>query len=158
MKVVSNSTPIISLATIGRIDLLSQLFGMIYIPQAVYHELKSKKAPGHQEVDAPCFQVKEIQGTQYVGFLLHDVDRGEAEALVLAKELQADALIIDERTGYLIAKGQGLHVIGTLTVLLMAKDQGLISTVKPLLDEMIRRGRWYSQFVYNDFLRKIGEL
>ena len=87
MKVVCNSTPIISLATIGRIDLLSQLFGMIYIPQAVYHELKSKKAPGHQKVDAPYFHVKKIQGTPYVGFLLHDVDRVEAEALVLAKEL-----------------------------------------------------------------------
>ena len=44
MKVVSNSTPIISLATIGRIDLLSQLFGMIYIPKAVYNELKSRLA------------------------------------------------------------------------------------------------------------------
>lgn len=158
MKVVSNSTPIISLATIAHISLLPKLFGTIFIPQAVYDELKSKKAPGYQEVDAPYFQVREIQGTPYVGFLLHDLDRGEAEAITLAQELRADTLIIDERTGYMIAKRQGLHVIGTLTVLVMAKQHGLISAVKPVLDTMIQRGRWYSQFVYEDFLKKIGEI
>lgn len=113
MKIVSNSTPIISLATIGRVDLFHQLFGAVTIPQEVYRELKAKKAPGHQEIDSPYFQMNAIQGTQYIGFLLHDLDRGEAEAIVLAKELQADSLIIDERTGYQIAKRQGLHVIGT---------------------------------------------
>ncbi len=158
MKIVSNSTPIISFATIGQINLLPQLFGTIHIPREVYRELKSKKAPGHHEVDASYFQVKDIQGIPYIGFLLHDLDRGEAEAIMLAKELQADTLIIDERTGYRLAKAQGLHVIGTLTVLLMAKNQGLIASVKPLLDAMIQRGRWYSQFVYDDFLKKIGEI
>ena len=157
MNVVSNSTPIISLATIGHIDLLRQLFGTICIPQEVYRELKSKHAPAHQEIDRPYFQVKQIQGTQYIGFLLHDLDRGEAEAIVLAQEIHADTLIIDERTGYQIAQRQGIHTIGTLTVLLMAKQQGIIPSVKPLLDDMIQQGRWYSQFVYNDFLRKIGE-
>ena len=107
MKVVSNATPIISLSTIGRISLLHQLFGKIYIPREVYNELKSKKAPGYQEIDAPYFQVREIQGTQYIGFLLHDLDRGEAEAILLAKEIQADTLIIDERIGYAIAESTG---------------------------------------------------
>lgn len=158
MKVVSNSTPIISLTMIGQIALLPQLFGTIYIPRAVYRELHAKKAPGHHEVDASYFQVKEIQGTPYIGFLLHDLDRGEAEAIMLAKELQADTVIIDERAGYRLAQAQGLHVIGTLTVLLIARNQGLILSVKPLLDNMIQQGRWYSQFVYNDFLQKIGEL
>jgi predicted nucleic acid-binding protein len=157
MNVVSNATPIISLATIEQMSLLSQLFGQIHIPRAVYQEVKSKKAPGYDEIDAPYIHVNDIQGTLYIGLLRHDLDRGEAEAIVLAKELNAETLIIDERTGYLIAKEQGLHVIGTLTVLLMAKEQGVIPVVKPLLDKMMRRGRWYSQFVYTDFLRKIGE-
>ncbi len=158
MKVVSNSTPIISLATIHQIALLPQLFGTVHIPREVYRELKSKKAPGSQEVDASYFQVNDIQGTPYIGFLLHDLDRGEAEAIMLAKEFQADTLILDERTGYRLAKAQGLHVIGTLTVLLIAKNQGLITSVKPLLDDMIQQGRWYSRFVYTDVLKKIGEL
>lgn len=158
MNVVSNATPIISLAAIGRLELCQQLFGQISIPQAVYQEIKAKKAPGHQEIDASYVRVQAIQGVLYVDLLTHELDRGEAEAILLAKELHADALIIDERAGYLIAKAQGLHVIGTLTVLLMAKEHRLIPAVKPLLDEMLRRGRWYSQRVYVDFLTKIGEL
>lgn len=158
MKVVSNTTPIISLATIGQVALFKQLFGTIHIPHAVYAELKTKQAPGHSEIDASYFQQRTIQGTLYVGLLDHDLDRGETEAIVLAKELNADTLIMDERTGYLIAQEQGIHVIGTLTVLLMAKAQGFIPAVKPLLDEMIERGRWYSPFVYDNFLKKIGEL
>jgi predicted nucleic acid-binding protein len=53
---------------------------------------------------------------------------------------------------------QGLSVIGTLTVLLMAKKRGLIQEIKPVLDEMIEKGRWYSRRVYNHFLRSIGEI
>ena len=129
MTVVSNSTPIISLASIGATDILHQLFGKILIPQAVYYELKSKKAPGYEEVDASYFHITNIKGTPYIGFLLHDLDRGEAEAIMLAKEIQEDTLIIDERTGYRIARAQNIHTIGTLSVLLMAKKQGLIKSV-----------------------------
>lgn len=158
MNVVSNSTPIISLASIGRIDLLAQLFGQILVPRAVHDELKAKKAPGYQEIDRPPFRVMNIQGTLYSGLLRHEIYRGEAETIILAQEVQAETVIIDERTGYLLAKAQGLQVIGTLTVLLMAKEHGLIPQVKPLLDVMLSRGRWYSQRVYQDFLMKIGEL
>ena len=83
MKVVSNATPIISLATIGRISLLHQLFGKIYIPREVYNELKSKKAPGYQEIDAPYFQVREIQGTPYIGFLLYELSDQFIQFLIL---------------------------------------------------------------------------
>ena len=157
MIVVSNSTPIISLATVGQISLLDTLFGRIAIPREVARELKSNKYPGYQDIDQPWCEIKDVQGMLYVGFLCHDLDRGEAETITLAKELQADTVILDERTGYQIAKQQGLHVIGTLTVLLMAKQQGLIPSVRPLLDEMIQKGRWYSQSVYHSFLRQIGE-
>ncbi|MCP4404746.1 MAG: DUF3368 domain-containing protein [bacterium] len=157
MIVVSNSTPIISLATVGQISLLETLFGHVSIPREVERELKSHRYPGHDDIDQPWCETKDVQGMLYVGFLYHDLDRGEAEAITLAKELHADTLIIDERTGYMIAKQQGLHVIGTLTVLLLAKQQGYLSSVRPILDEMIQKGRWYSQSVYHTFLRQIGE-
>jgi predicted nucleic acid-binding protein len=157
MIVVSNSTPIISLATVGQIALFEALFGRVYIPREVERELKDNQYPGHDDIDHVWCTTKDVQGTLYVGFLCHDLDRGEAEAITLAKELHADTLILDERTGYKIAKQQGLHVIGTLTVLLMAKQHGLIPSVRPILDEMIQKGRWYSQAVYRSFLRQIGE-
>jgi len=157
MKIVSNTTPIISLASIGQLSLLTDLFGKIYIPQAVYNEIKYKKSYGYQEIDNIDFEVVTIQGNDYLGFLLNELDKGEAEAIFLAKELNADMLIIDERMGYKIAQSQNLYSIGTLTVLQVAKEKQLIAKVKPLLDEMIQKGRWYSKAVYKQFLTQIGE-
>lgn len=158
MKVVSNATPIISLATINQLSLLQKLFGKIYVPKAVYKEIKVKEAFGYQEIDSEYFQIAEITGKKYLGFLLNDLDLGEAEAILLSTEIDADVLIIDERLGYKMAKSQKINAIGTLSVLLMAKQQGLIENVKPLLDEMIQKGSWYSHAVYNNFLKQIGEL
>ncbi|MCX7098386.1 MAG: DUF3368 domain-containing protein [Methylococcales bacterium] len=157
MKVVSNTTPIISLASIGKLSLLPELFGKIYIPQAVHDEIKSKKSYGYQEIDNPDFEVVSIQGNDYLGFLLNELDKGEAEAIFLAKEIKAEILIIDERMGYKIAQSQSLYSIGTLTVLQVAKEKQLIKNVKPLLDELIKKGRWYSEAVYTQFLKQVGE-
>ena|SRR3989338_5521158 len=157
MKVASNTTPIISLSSIQRLELLKLLFKQIYIPKAVYHEIKTKKLFGYKEIDADWVKVMEIKGRKYLGFLLNDLDMGEAEAIVLAKEIEADILLIDERIGYDIAKSQNIFAIGTLTVLLMAKRKGLIQSVKPLLNEMIQKGRWYSEKTCKGFFEKIGE-
>lgn len=157
MKVVSNTTPIISLSSIGYLSLLPNLFGQVYIPKAVYQEIKSKKAFGYNEIDSDFIKTIEIKGTMYLGFLLNDLDLGEAEAIILATEINADALIIDERLGYKIAQSKGINAIGTLSILLMAKEQGIIKSVKPLLDEMIQKGRWYSKSVYENFLKQTNE-
>ena len=158
MRVVCNSTPIISLASIQQVELLDLLFDRVYIPRAVYDELRSKRAHGYREVDADPFEVQEIQDARHLGLLLKELDQGEAEAILLAKEMEADFLLIDERVGYQIARAQGIAPIGTLTILLLAKQQKLILAVRPLLDDMIRKGRWYSQSVYTSFLTSIGEL
>lgn len=157
MKVVSDATPIISLSSIHKLKLLQLLFKQIYIPKAVYKEIKSKKHFGYKEIDADWFNVSDIKGKSYLGFLLNDLDAGEAEAIVLAKEIKAEILLIDERIGYHIAKSQNIFAIVTLSVLLIAKQKGLIQSVRPLLDEMMKKGRWYSKRTYESFLDKIGE-
>lgn len=157
MIVVSNSTPIISLSCIGNIGILKSIFGDIYIPNAVYYEIKSKNTYGYKEIDDPFFIRRTIHGTQYLGFLLNDLDKGEAEAIILSKELKADYLIIDERFGLSIAQKNGVSCLGTLSILKIAKEKGFVSKVKPLLDEMIRKGRWYSSKIYDEFLKSINE-
>ena len=72
--------------------------------------------------------------------------------------MNAKYIIIDDYLAYKIAKNSGLNAIRTLSVLLKAKEKGIVKEIKPLLDEMIAKGRWYSQRVYFNFLRKIGEL
>jgi len=158
MIVVSNTTPIISLVSIGKVDLLEQIFGKIIIPKAVYNEIKQKKSYGFDDIDKSFFEIKEISEPKYLDLLLKDVDIGEAEAILLSKELNSDILIIDERIGLDLANLNNIFCVGTLTVLKIAKDNKLIDNVKPLLDEMILKGRYYSINVYNKFLSKIGEL
>jgi uncharacterized protein len=68
--------------------------------------------------------------------LLHELDAGEAEAIVLALESHADLLLMDERLGRDIASHFSLKYIGLIGVLVVAKRKGLISAVKPYLDEL----------------------
>jgi predicted nucleic acid-binding protein len=158
MKIVTNTTPLISLAAIGKFSLFQQLFETIIIPQAVHDEIKVKQSFAYKEIDADWVQVKQVEDELYCQLLRNDLDQGEAECICLAKEIAADALIIDERMGYKIAQSQGFFVIGSLTVLAMAKKAELIEQVKPLLKDLIEAGRWYSPAVYKDFLQKIGEI
>lgn len=158
MKTVSNTTPIISLSSIGKIEILKDLFQEIIIPKAVYDEIKVKQDYGYNEVDLSFITVQRIQDTDREKFLLEQLDAGEVQAIVLSKEINADNTIIDENTGYIIAKKSGLNVIRTLSILLKAKEVGIITEVKPLLDEMISKGRWYSNHVYYSFLKKANEL
>jgi len=158
MIVVSNTTPIISLASIQQIEIFERLFGEIIVPHAVYEEIKAKESWGYKEIDLEFVRVETIRGELYKDFLLNQLDSGESETILLAKELNADLVIIDENLAYKIAKNSGLNVTRTLSILLKAKESGIIGQVKPLLDEMIAKGRWYSQNVYESFLKKIGEL
>jgi predicted nucleic acid-binding protein len=158
MKVVSNATPIITLSSIDRIDILQGMFGHIIVSRAVYNEIKAKRRYGYDEIDSSFIEVKSIQGEKYRDLLLNQLDIGEAETIILAKEIDADFVIIDENLGYKIAKNSDLQVIRTLSILLGAKEKGLVPAIKPLLDEMIAKGRWYSKSVYETCLRRCNEI
>ena len=158
MKVVVNTTPIISLAAINHLPILEKLFGKIIIAEAVYQEIKAKQSHAYHEIDSPFIEVQKIEGYLYKELLLNQLDSGEAETIILAKEIEADFVIIDENLGYKFANNAGLKTIRTLSILLKAKEKNIISEIKPLLDEMIIKGRWYSTNVYEAFLERAGEL
>lgn len=157
MIVVSNSTPIISLSSINKIDILHSLFSNIFIPLAVYQEIRKKKLYGYDEIEESFFIKQDIQSKQFLGFLRKDLDEGESEAILLAKEINADLLIIDERIGLRIAKNEGIDCLGTLSILRIAKEENIIQEVKPLLYELKNKGRWYSKKLIEEFLIAIKE-
>jgi predicted nucleic acid-binding protein len=86
------------------------------------------------------------------------LDKGEAEVIVLSKELGAGLIIIDELTARKVAIMMGLPVIGAAGLLMHAKRTGLIKEVKPLLDDMILKGIRYKESFYREVLKSIGEL
>jgi len=158
LKTVANTTPIISLCSIGRLDILEKIFGEIIISEAVYQEIKAKESYGYKEIDSKFIKVEAIQDSNYLSLLLNQLDAGEAETIILAKELKADNVIIDENLGYRIAKNSDMNVIRTLSILLKAKNLGIVGELKLLLDELVFNGRWYSKNVYYTFLKKAGEI
>lgn len=131
MIVVSDTTAITSLIQIGRENLLTQLYGEVLIPEAVADEL---------QVTHPCLpkvlQIRSIHNGAEIERFLSDLDKGEAEAIVLAKECSADLLLMDEAEGRRIAIDEGLKIIGLVGLLIQAKHKGLITSVRALTDEL----------------------
>ena len=103
MIVVSNTTPLIGLASIGQFKLLRKLFGEIYIPRAVYNEavvFGREQGGAKREVSgAKWVKVKEVKDRLAVEVLLDELDLGEAETIVLAREINADWVLMDEKKG-----------------------------------------------------------
>lgn len=164
MIVVSDTSPITNLAAIGQLDLLRQLYTTIVIPVAVYNEMVAveKLVPGAVEVQTLSWiQTQAVATTQSVIDIQanqNDIDLGEAEAIILALELKADLLLMDERRGRILAASYGLSVTGLLGVLLQAKRNGLILAVKPLIDQLIQEADFrVSSELYATVLQTAGE-
>lgn len=161
MIIVSDTSPIINLAILGKLDILPALFGRVIIPQKVFEEITIQGAdmPGADEVRAATWvEVKECTNTTLIQALQLQVDPGEAEAIALALEIHAELLLIDERMGRQLAKEFQLPIMGLLGVLKVAKEKGLISKIKPLLDQLIHiAGFRISKELYQEILETEGE-
>ena len=160
LEVVSNSGPLIALAEINQFLLLQQLFGELSIPSAVYTEVVVDGAgqPGAKETaEADWIKMVEVQDRLAVDLLRDELGPGQSEAIVLATELSADYLLLDDLKARRKARHLGLRVSGTLGVLLMAKAAGLVKEVKPLLDQLWKTDLRVSPEVYQDVLAKAGE-
>ena len=83
--------------------------------------------------------------------------KGEAEAIVLARELQADVLILDDATARRVAEAEGRNVVGLLGLLLHAKLHGLVGAVKPILDDMVEAGFFLDDSLYRSILSHARE-
>ncbi len=125
--VVSDASPLIAFFWLGQLHLLPTLFGQIYISPLVHHEILSQPytidtTPLHS---LTWLRVQPIQNHLASTLLQDQLDAGESEAIVLAHELSASLLLMDERRGRRQAIRGGLTVIGTLGTLLRARQIGI---------------------------------
>jgi len=151
--VVSDTSPITNLATIGQFELLRLLHAEVYIAEGVWDELNAggESWPGSDQVAAAHWVHRSaVSNRALVVALQRDLDRGEAESIALALELDADLVLLDEREGRRAARRLGLRVVGVLGLLLEAKAKGLVPALRPYLDALRERAGFYlSDGVYD---------
>ena len=153
MIVVSDTSPLTALLTIGAAEILPQLFGEVVIPEAVKEELLRN----HSTLP-DWLRVAAVKNPLAARRLARVVDLGEAEAIELAKELHADRLLIDERKGRRLATAEGVPIIGLLGVVLLAKKKQLIPTARGLLEKLAEdAGVYLDEGIRKAALRSVGE-
>ena len=144
MPVVSNTSPLLNLAIIDLLDLLRDQFGEVLIPDAVLAELRvDEPLPGSAQlrhaVDRGWLRLVHVRDQPLIALLTQTLDVGEAEAIALALETEPELLLVDERDGRRVATSLGLTVTGVVGILLRAKREGTIASLRKALVELETR-------------------
>lgn len=159
--IISNTTPLINFAEIGRMDVLEALFGSVTITPAVVDELRVKSAlfPLTARVPAlPAICIQAPADRLLVRGYAAQVHAGEAECLALAMEHPGSLLLLDDLAARGLASANRLLFTGTLGCLTQAKKQGLITAMRPLLRELRTNTRfWISDVLEKRVMRDCGE-
>ncbi len=159
--VVADTSPLIGLARVGLLPVLSQLFTTVYASAAVVAEAtrdadRPRAAAIQQALRDGALVARNVEHTPELNALTAVLDAGEAEALLLAEHLELPVLI-DERRGRGVAKAIGLEVIGTGAVLIASKNRGLITSVAPYLDRLQESGYRLSDALISAIRQRCGE-
>ncbi|MCK5855447.1 MAG: hypothetical protein KAG56_09515 [Sulfurovaceae bacterium] len=153
--IISDSTTVITLLNIDRVDVLSNIFDVIYLPKRVYEEIVIDEKI---ELDKRFFVIKEIKDRELYSILLKTLDSGEAEAIVLAIEMKL-SLIIDERKGRKVAKNLGINIFGFIGLLILNHKNGCLSK-SDTIDVFYKakeQGFRVGQRLEDEFLEMINE-
>ena len=139
--IVADAGPLIALARVGQLDLLRRLYGQVLVPSAVLHELalgSGRPGAATLETAIEAGWLVEHRATQDITVpeLTPLLGRGEAEAIFLAAQERPQFLLIDDAKGRTVARQRGVPIVGVAGVLLVAKAQGEVDAVKPILDDL----------------------
>jgi hypothetical protein len=156
---VCNTGPLIALAEIGQFLLLRALYGEITIPPAVRAEARDPTVSAALDAALAAGWLKIIapRDPLAVQILRRELDPGESEALIVAKENGAELVIVDDLDARRMAQALGLTFVGTLGVLLTAKLNNHIPTVKPLMERLRLSDFRMSTELYAYILTRAGE-
>jgi len=147
--IISDTSCLIALDRIGRIDLLQKTFGVIYTTRIVAEEF--------EDTLPNWIVIKEVIDIYRIEQLKLSLDPGEASAISLALETENSILIIDEKKGRKAAQDLNISIIGTLKVLLIAKNRGVISSVKQVINELQKQSFRFNKAIVAEILILAGE-
>jgi uncharacterized protein len=134
--VISNTSPLQYLYQADMLFLLPALFDRIYVPEAVVSEIKSGQKLGvslPDVLDVPWIEIRPLQQPALLPLVTHLGD-GEKEVLALGLEIPGSLLLLDDRDARRHANFLSLNISGTVGVLLLAKERGLIESIRPILE------------------------
>lgn len=157
MLVVADTSALLALAACGSLDLLDMLFNEVRVPPAVLRECTEAGKPGADVLDSYLRdRVAEVDLEAFV-IAAAGLGRGELEAMALYKRLNADRLLLDDGRARKVARFNGIQLVGSAGVLLLAKSEGLITAVLPLLNQIQAAGIYLSEPLLLEVLDLAGE-
>lgn len=139
MIVISDSSALISLLSVEKLDILGKLFETVMIPEAVYNEVFNKKVSNLDLKKTKFLQIEKVTDRKMVKLLKMQLGYGESEVIALALEKGIDRVIIDDKQARKVADKLGLKVIGTLGILILAQEKQVIKEVRPLVLSMMEK-------------------
>ena len=157
MLIIADSSALIALATCEGLPVLSGLYENIYVPRAVYDEVFQPEKP--QAATLNTFLSGRVVDADTAHWVLAAgrLGQGELEAMALYKQLNADALLIDDHRARVVAEHNRINCIGALAVLLLAKHHGLIDSITPYIQKLRSSPIRYGNILLDKVLELAGE-
>ena len=158
MLIVSDTSCLTNLIQINQFYLLRAIYTQIIITPVVKKELQQFHLLSDTDIEALNLVIQAPVNIVAVNQLMLQLDAGESESIVLAEELNADFLLVDERKATKIANDRGLTTIGLLGVILLAKQNNYIASAKLLLDDLrLKTTFHFSDSLYNKIIQLADE-
>ncbi len=154
--IVSDAGPLIVLLKTNKLSILKELFEIVSVPIAVYNEITAKEQEKELFLKIEWIKPAKIKKDNDYKLLEQLVDKGEAEAIILAKELKS-SLLADDAKARKYAILLNVEVIGTLGLLKLAKNRGVIPSVKAAIEDMLAEGYYIDGRLIAKLLEDVGE-
>lgn len=160
MRVVCDTSPLILLAKIDRLELLFRLYSQTAIPISVLDEVRVRPTEETTAIESlvenQAIQIQRVS-PQVLESVPADLGAGEREAIALAIETDANMIVLDDREGRRVARERELSVTGTIGVLVEARARDMIASVRKEMDRLIEAGMWIDEAFYHRILQEFDE-
>ena len=135
MLVISDTSPLCYLLLIEQVDLLPQMYSRVVIPQAVRDELADERSPKRVKrwIEEPPIWLKIQPVSAQLDADLEELDLGERESILLAEQLNADLLLVDDRKARQVARSRKVRIVGVLGILEEAATMGIVDLPKAIV-------------------------